>query len=184
MFILCVAQKIFCGHYLSCLDYHRKHIMSSIRCSLHIVLIKEGRHMDLNRSERFVQLCNCKSAVNEMHFILECPILYDLKKDFQTNVFLTTCTLQNKEAYIGYCIQRWFNCNDVGTLKKTGNKNKNVVNTRTILTLYIVEYISSQCICWNIYMYIYMFTSLFVYTLMFYVPLKCPFVQYAMTIYV
>lgn len=63
-----IQEAILLEYYLSGLDYTYRYILSSFRCSMHNLLIEEGRHKGLTRSDRLCKMCNCKSVENEIHF--------------------------------------------------------------------------------------------------------------------
>ena len=44
--------------------------------------IETGRYRGITREQRFCPICNTGEVENELHFILKCPVLHDIRKTY------------------------------------------------------------------------------------------------------
>ena len=56
--------------------------LTKLRTSNHKLPIEKGRYINLPREERTCNLCNLSNIGDEYHFLLECPVLSDLRSKF------------------------------------------------------------------------------------------------------
>ena len=54
--------------------------ISKIRMSSHNLKIEKGRYHNIERQSRLCVLCNLNDIEDEFHFILKCPLYYDLRE--------------------------------------------------------------------------------------------------------
>ena len=89
--------ELYCKHktildfelYLS-LDIYWKHrvALSRFRCGNHKLAIERDRYLNFDRSDRLCQYCKNRGVnviENEVHFLLVCPMLENLRKTYLTN---------------------------------------------------------------------------------------------------
>ena len=57
-----------------------RNTIAKLRLSSHQLNIETGRRRNISRSDRKCTLCNSNDIEDEYHFVLICPIYYDLRK--------------------------------------------------------------------------------------------------------
>ena len=71
------------GKYLSMPSFKNRQILSKFLCSSHKLRIETGRHTHIEtpREQRLCQLCTMNKVEDEHHFILECPVYENIRRD-------------------------------------------------------------------------------------------------------
>ena len=64
------------------LSHKLRFCLANLRCSTHHLEIERGRHQNVTREVRICSICNTKQLGDELHFILSCPLLHDLRTHF------------------------------------------------------------------------------------------------------
>ena len=74
--------------YLDCIQNNKCRIaLTRLRCSAHKLLIEEGRHRNLERSDRLCTKCNMRVVETEYHFVLTCPFYRDIRRKCFSSYF-------------------------------------------------------------------------------------------------
>ena len=74
-----------------------KSTLANFRCSSHDLMIEKGRHLSIDREFRFCQICQKQNILvieDEFHFIFQCSIYEDLRKEHFKKYWLKNRTLQ------------------------------------------------------------------------------------------
>ena len=81
--------------YLAHVDswFHRT-TLSKFRCGCFDLEVNKGRRIGTPRDMRLCTLCNLSKVEDEFHFLLECPIYYELRLLYLPRYFFTSPTLQ------------------------------------------------------------------------------------------
>lgn len=77
-----IKDGIFVHENLQKLSFNLRGEIFSILCSTHKLAIEEGRHLNIPRVNRLCKLCNLNQIEDEYHFLLVCPILSDIRRNF------------------------------------------------------------------------------------------------------
>ena len=76
--------------YLSSHIYFKHRIaLTRFRCSQHKLLIEQGRHIKIDKQNRFCKYClslGQSLLENEQHFLLICPLYTDLRKQLLSKI--------------------------------------------------------------------------------------------------
>ena len=85
-----VAEK-----YLLCVsNLNYRTTLCRFRCSAHKLLIEEGRHRNIPRSERICLRCNMNVVENEYHFLLVCPFYREIRYRCLPNYYCSWPSIQ------------------------------------------------------------------------------------------
>ena len=63
--------------------------MTKIRTSNHKLPIEKGRYRNLPRENRTCNLCDLDKIGDEFHFLLECPLLNDIRSKYISRYYYT-----------------------------------------------------------------------------------------------
>ena len=53
-------------------------------------MIEQGRKNNIPRQDRICQICNTGELETEMHFMLRCPVLADIRQNFLPHQFIVS----------------------------------------------------------------------------------------------
>ena len=70
------------GYWNSELPFHIKSVFCRFLCSGHNLAIETGRRSNVPRNARICSLCNLDEVEDEVHFVLRCPKLHDLRTKY------------------------------------------------------------------------------------------------------
>jgi hypothetical protein len=59
-----------------------RNVITKIRLSSHCLEIEQGRHRNIPRNERLCKLCLQRTIEDEFHFILECPVYNNIRRQY------------------------------------------------------------------------------------------------------
>lgn len=90
-----IKQYPIAEPFLSKLSFTLKFALLSIRCSTHRLEIEVGRKRSTPREERICKICNLNEIEDELHFMLNCPILSDIRVNFLPRWCINNPTLDN-----------------------------------------------------------------------------------------
>ena len=87
--------------------------------------IETGRYRGITREQRFCPICNTGEVENELHFILKCPVLHDIRKTYiQRKFFINPSILK-----LGILLSS----KNEQTIKQTASYIVNALETRTLI---------------------------------------------------
>ena len=102
--------------------------LSKFRLSNHDLMNEKGRHVKINKNERFCPFCPSQIET-EMHFLLNCKTFTDLRRDLLTKIIHKTPTfnfLSEEEKFIHLL-------NEEDTIKNVGTFLRKSFQCRTFL---------------------------------------------------
>jgi hypothetical protein len=101
-------------NYLTISNYKIRNAIARIRLSSHQLQIEKGRHMKIQRCNRYCIYCDDNAIEDEVHFLFVCPKYKEERDDFFTSINMQF-DMSPLDTFI--CL---FNSNDQGILTKLG----------------------------------------------------------------
>ena len=83
----CFKESFEYEKYLEVLNSKERNVLCRFRCSGHNLMIKKGRHLNIERSLRLCEFCNSNVIEDEYHFLLVCPFYRDLRRKYFKNYY-------------------------------------------------------------------------------------------------
>ena len=77
-----IKPNLKCEDYLKHLEQPLRYTLASFRCSVHQLNIEQGRQTGIHVSQRLCNICNLGTIEDEIHFLFDCPVLADLRRNF------------------------------------------------------------------------------------------------------
>ena len=89
-----IKSELTCEKYLCCnLPTQQIFAIANMRCSTHRLRIEADRRNNVDRSDRICKICNTGEVETENHFLLRCPVLVDLRRQWIPQCYVTNTSI-------------------------------------------------------------------------------------------